>query len=191
MVLLRLLFESGVAKPHTTFKLCLVFNDVHRNRLFTFPTQLKVLPSPCFFIPSFWYLWDSFAFSGQCNKNLVMTIGCGWGLVRIWGHHAISDAFRAYSAHLSCGFCNELPCLVRCGILLLCFGRPGKHHLSYISENWCSLRYPFTHTRERAIFLLWSILMHKEWVISAGCVAEQQYDSGQGFFPFNLVGSLT
>jgi len=51
LVLLRLLFESGIAKPHTAFKLCLVFDDVHRNRLFTFPAELKV--SPCFFFPSF------------------------------------------------------------------------------------------------------------------------------------------
>lgn len=117
-----------------------------RTGFFTFPTQLKVSLSPCFFIPSFWYLQDGIAFSVQPNKNLVMTTGCGWGLVRIWGHLAIS-------AHLSRGFFNKLPCLVRCGILLcLCFGRAGKHNLSYIGENRCSLRYRFSPTRESSLF---------------------------------------
>lgn len=154
LVLPRLLFDSGVAKPHTAFKLCLVFNDVHKNRLFLLSLHsLKFLHLHVF---SF-YLFDTcktvLLFSVQPNKNLVMTTGCGWGLVRIWGHLAISAASHAYSAHLSCGFFSKLPCLVRCGILLcLCFGRAGKHHLSYIGENWCSLRYCFSPTRESNLF---------------------------------------
>lgn len=36
LVLLRLLFEFAAAKLHIALKLLLVFNDVHKIRLFTF-----------------------------------------------------------------------------------------------------------------------------------------------------------
>lgn len=190
VVFLRLLFESGVA--HTAF---LHSSYTWFSMMFTGTGFLLSLHSLKLLHVFSFCLSDAceinLAFSGRCNKNLVMTISCGWGLLSIWGHLAISDAFQAYGTHLSSGFFSELPCLVRCSILLLCFGRPGKHRLSYVGDNWCSLGYPFSHTRESAMFLLWGVLMCKEWVIHAERVEGLQYDSGQGFFPFNLVGSLT